>query len=384
MAEEQKQGKDIGELFVEFGTKGLPTLLKGLNSVSASFLLGKNTANQFVQTLTQPAKEAGKTAVEVGKMSNALGVSYKEYMKLRQYIKSHRLSEGLIDDIANLQKVFQDYNAGLGTIPGELSVALQRSGHSITEYSGDFESILRLIKDIESGTQGTDKNYRNQTLRLAGLSPEWGYAFDRGFDISKYTTVSDNEVEALIKNEEAMANLGASVEQLKMHLVEKLSPAIVNISDFLSKWANRGASGELDKPVANAYNSGAKILSVSSPTGHAKIINKSAKDIAKNIKNGQNPFDALLNTVGSYQGKISRFKGQLTGGAAPIVPPSMHSTAHIPPNLTNSNTTISITQENRVNVANPEDAGKAIGAISKETLTNIEYNQYQIANRPGL
>ncbi len=372
MAEEQKQSKGIGELFVEFSAKGLPSLLKGMNAVSASFLLGKNAANQFVQTLTQPAKEAGKTAVEVGKMSNALGISYKEYMRLRRYIKSHRLSEGLIDDIANLQKVFQDFNSGLGGIPKELSVALERSGHNISEYSGDFETILRLIKDIENGTQGADKNYRNQTLRMAGLSPEWGYAFDRGFDISKYTTVSDNEVEALIKNEEAMANLGASIEQLKMHLVEKLSPAIITISNFLSKWADKGASGELDKTINKTVNTvknpikeNPKLL-LKTPLAPALIGGIGLYGIYKNLKNQ------------------TKTKGQPTGSAAPIVPPSMHGTAHIPPNLTNSNTTISITQENRVNVANPEDAGKAIGAISKETLTNIEYNQFQLANQTGI
>lgn len=382
MAEEQ-QSKGIGQLFVEFGAKGLPSLLKGLNTVSASFLLGKNAANQFVQTLTQPAKEAGKTAVEIGKMSNALGISYKEYMKLRAYIKSHSLSEGLIDDISNLQKVFQDFNYGIGSIPKELSIALERSGHNITEYSGDFESILRLIKDLERGTQGTDKNYRNQTLRQAGLSSEWGYAFDRGFDLSKYTTVSDDKVEALIKSQEAMAKLATETEQLKMHLIQKLSPAIANISNWLSKWVNKGASGELDKPVANAYNSGAKILSVSSSMGQSKILNKSAKDIAQNIKNGQNPIDALLDTVGSYREEISRIEGQLTGGAAPIVPSFMKN-GHIPPNLTSSNMTINVTNENRVNVGSPEDAGKAIGSISKETLTNIEYNQFQLANQTGI
>lgn len=373
MAEEQQQqSKGIGELFVEFGAKGLPTLLKGLNTVSASFLLGKNAANQFVQTLTQPAKEAGKTAVEIGKMSNALGISYKEYMRLRQYIKSHSLSEGLIDDIAKLQKVFQDFNSGIGSIPGELSIALERSGHNITEYSGDFESILRLIKDIESGTQGTDKNYRNQTLRMAGLSPEWGYAFDRGFDISKYTTVSDNEVEALIKNEEAMANLGASIEQLKMHLVEKLSPAIITVSDFLREYVDQGAAGAYDKAVTQAVKTTKTAGGIaaqgflSTPIGAPLRVSKDLSGIFKNL------------------GEQMKTQGQPTGGAAPVVPPSMQGTAHIPPNLSNMITTININNENKVNVANPQDAGKAIGSISNETLQNIDYNQFQLSNQTGI
>lgn len=369
MAEEQQQqSKGIGELFVEFGAKGLPTLLKGLNTVSASFLLGKNAANQFVQTLTQPAKEAGKTAVEIGKMSNALGISYKEYMRLRQYIKSHSLSEGLIDDIAKLQKVFQDFNAGLGNIPGELSVALQRSGHNITEYSGDFESILRLIKDIESGTQGSDKNYRNQTLRMAGLSPEWGYAFDRGFDISKYTTISNDEVEALIKAQESMANLSTQTEQLKNHLVSKLSPSIIKISDWLGNKADKGITGKYDKYL---YKPGVAAK-------NTEFLKQKAKELfpQKGTATGGAAPLVIFDFPQNKQPSIN--------SVTPVVPPSMRGTAHIPTNLTNSNTTINITQENKVSVATPEDAGKAIGAISKETLTNGEYNQFQLSNQTGI
>lgn len=368
MAEEQ-QSKGIGQLFVEFGAKGLPSLLKGLNTVSASFLLGKNAANQFVQTLTQPAKEAGKTAVEIGKMSNALGISYKEYMRLRAYIKSHSLSEGLIDDIANLQKMFLQANAGRGKISDDLIIALGEVGHNITEYSGDFESILRLINDIEKGTQGDNVNHRNLVLNWAGLSSEWGYAFDRGFDLSKYTTVSDDAIEKLINTDEAMAKLGTETEQLKMHLIEILSPAIVTISNCLSKWVNKGSSGELDKPVINTAKKTVNTIThaaLVTPLGMPLIL---GAGIAGTIKNLQNQTD--IN------------KGKATGGAAPIVPSFMKN-GHIPPNLTNSNMTINVTNENRVNVRSPEDAGKAIGSISKETLTNIEYNQFQLANQTGI
>ena len=93
----------LGQLFIDFGTKGFPTLLKSLNTVSAQFLLGKNAANQFVQSLTKPFKEAGSSAVEIGKMSNALATSSIEYQKLSMYLKKYNLSESLLGDIKKLE-----------------------------------------------------------------------------------------------------------------------------------------------------------------------------------------------------------------------------------------------------------------------------------------
>ena len=40
----------LGELFVDFGTKGLGNLVKGLNKIQAQFLLTKNAGEQFVKT----------------------------------------------------------------------------------------------------------------------------------------------------------------------------------------------------------------------------------------------------------------------------------------------------------------------------------------------
>ena len=79
---EPKAQTGLGQLFVDIGINGLGKTLKGLNSVAATFLLGKNAANQFAQSIMQPFKEAGNAAVGIGKMSNALATSSMEYQKL--------------------------------------------------------------------------------------------------------------------------------------------------------------------------------------------------------------------------------------------------------------------------------------------------------------
>ncbi len=374
MADEQKQGKGIGELFVEFGAKGLPTLLKGLNSVSASFLLGKNAANQFVQTLTQPAKEAGRTATQIGKMSTALGTTYKDFMKLQLYMKSHNLSEGLIGDIEKLQQNFLDWRAGIAEIPGSIITGLARIGHNINEYSGTYESMLQLWEDIQQGTQTFSKDYRNQIFRLLTISPEWGYAFDNSeFNLKDYATISDKEVQALIDAQNAMANLGANIEQLKMHLVEKLSPAIITISDFLSKYVKDGAIGKFDKAIDKT------VATVKNPVQeNPSLLLKTPLAPAITLGAG------LYGTYKNLQNQVKSQKGQTTGGAAPVVPPFMQGTAHIPPNLSNMVNTINITNENRISVANPQEAAQTISAINQNTIQQADYTQFQAGNRPGL
>lgn len=372
MAEEQQQSKGIGELFVEFGAKGLPTLLKGLNSVSASFLLGKNAANQFVQTLTKPVKEAGQAAVQFGKMSNALGISLQEYMRLHLYLKNHNLSDSLLNDLGSISNMLTEVQMGIGGISGEFAYAMHSLGLNWTDYDGSVDSILQLTKDVQKATEEMDATRKRVLMQKIGLgNPEWQYAFERGdFNLSDYKNISDKEVKDLIKSQEAMAKLDAEMEQLKMHLISKLTPAVETVADFLSDKAGKGAQGDYDKPVAEAVKStgtAASLVLKSTPVGMA---GSSISQIYKGIK-----------PIYSNSFKNS---GQPTGGAAPIVPPSMQGTAHIPPNLNNSTTTIQVTNENHISVANPQDVGAAISSINRDTMRNIEYSEFQTINRPGL
>lgn len=375
MADEQKQGKGIGELFVEFGAKGLPTLLKGLNSVSASFLLGKNAANQFVQTLTQPVKEAGQAAVQFGKMSNALGISLQEYMKLHLYLKSHNLSDSLLNDLASTSDMLTKVQMGIGGISGEFAYAMHQMGLNWTDYDGSVDSILQLTKDVQKATEGMDAARKRVLMQSVGLSnPEWQYAFERGdFNLSDYKNISDEEVQALIKSQEAIAKAAAEFEQFKTHLVSKLTPAVETIANFVSDKAGKGAQGDYDKPVAQAVKIGTTTAT-------------------NTLKNSNSIWHQPLNmgTLGIEIGKkyllnqIKLQQGQPTGGAAPLVPPSLQGTAHIPPNLNTSNTTIQVTNENHISVATPQDVGVAISSINRDTMRDIEYSEYSTINRPGL
>lgn len=160
MAENNQQGgaqNKLGELFVEFGTKGLPSLLKNLNSVSASFLLGKNAAAQFAQTLSQPFKEAGNTAVGIGQMANALGATSKEYQKLAHYITSKNVSKGILGDIEKFNDIFTKLHTGQGGLPEGIVREFANLGLSPEDYLGDYESTIKLLDDIKDRTGWINK-----------------------------------------------------------------------------------------------------------------------------------------------------------------------------------------------------------------------------------
>ena len=61
MSDDKKCGakSEVGQLFLDFGATGLGKLVKGLNSLSASFLLAKNGAEQALKPIISMPQNAG-------------------------------------------------------------------------------------------------------------------------------------------------------------------------------------------------------------------------------------------------------------------------------------------------------------------------------------
>lgn len=353
----------LGELFVELGSKGAPTLLKQLNGVAAGFLLGKNAANQFVQTLTKPVKEAAQGAVEIGKMSTALGLTFKEYMRLHLYLKSHNLSDSLISDMSSTADMLTKVRMGIGGISGEFAYAMHNMGLNWADYDGSFKSMIQLTKDVQKATEGMDPAQKRIMLQNVGLaSPEWQYAFERGdFNFDDYKTITDKEVQELIKSQEAMANLGIEFEQLKMHLINKLSPAVESIAD----WLNGKVKNGIGDSVSNIVEENAGIIG-----GTMTLIN---------------PLAGLTVIGAGNLAKMQRGLGGSTGnivpmqfGAAPIDFGAFRPPSGVSPNTIN---TINITNNQKIE---GNDAQEIANKISEINVQNIEYAQYQVSNLSGL
>lgn len=400
---DDKQGtakNKMGELFVDIGSTGLGTLIKGLNTISASFMLAKNGAKQMSDMIIKPAKEAGNAAVEIGKVANALGTSNKEVQKMQMYLKSKNASESLLNDLANLKQIIYDVHTGMGQLPEGMSVALNRTGHNIMEYSGTFESTLKLLDDIRNATKGMNAEARNQIFRQMGMSSEWGYLWDRGdFNLKDAALISDDAIEKNIQAAEAMAKLAATTESLKIELIGKIAPALTTIANWLSNKEVDLKSGKYNNQI-NTVKTGTTNASktISKGVGSAVM----ATPIGTAIVAG-----GAVYAIGK-QLKDTAQKGRVTGGAAPILempkpldiannnetsfenkqnlqsPENMQSSTNIPSqmyqNLTQS-THIEITNQNTINGDNASEIANRIASINSQ---DIAYNQFQAHNLAGI
>lgn len=236
MAENQSDAQNkLGQLYIDFGSSGLGKLVKGLSDVSAGFSIAKNTAEAFTKPLINTAKRASDSAVDIGKMSKALGTSYKEYQKIQLYLKTKNVDEGLLNDIANLEKTFWDFHHGLSGMSSDMAKVFSTLGLNYADYSGSYESILRLMDDIEArmNEKNYDINSRNMIYRMMQMSPEWGYLRERGnFNLRDAQLISDKQIEDLIRGKEAVNEFSTSIDLLVNKLIARgASIATDNIAD---------------------------------------------------------------------------------------------------------------------------------------------------------
>ena len=395
MPEENKnQGgaqNKLGELFVEFSTKGLPSLLKNLNSVSASFLIGKNAATQFADTLTKPFKEAGNTAVGIGKMANALGATNREYQKLATYVKSKNVSEGILGDVERFNDIFTKLQTGQGGLPEGVVREFANLGLSPEDYLGDYESTIRLLNDIRDRTNGLTKQGRNLAFSNLGMSSEWGYLFDRGdFNLSDAFSLPDDVIEKNTKAAESLAELTLAFDQLKSLLIADFAPALTDtvntLKNFVQNFDRNKENIKKTTSVIGGAAAGAAVGSVVPVVGTAtgaivggvagagkyaiENAHKAGKPNQKEI-----PTWKQLTDFGQYK------DGAPTGGAAPV-PDFMNTpAATIPPGMNNLSQNITITNQNNITGDNAQEIATEIARINAQ---DIEYTQYQLQNLTGI
>ena len=350
MAEDKSGAKnEMGKLFVDIGIGGLGKALKSLNSVSASFLLGKNAAMQFAQTISQPFKEAGKGAIEIGKMSNALATTGIEFQKLSLYLKNHGLSDALLGDVSKLKDIFYDLSQGFSNLDGSMAVGLAQAGLAYKNYKGTFEDTKRLVDDLQKATANMSLDKRNQILRKIGISSDWGYLWDKGGRAGDYLTIPDEEIQKLQSMQEAMEEAKNTLQTLTQRFLSKTAPAIEAIANKITNWG-KGSSNQIE-----TYGSEMNLF-------------------LKDPKRYFNDPD--------YRALSRKNKGG-TGGAASIFSPDIEENAALPPNLSglSQNITNNISHDITINGDNAQAIANKIAGLSEQ---DIQYSQYQANNMAGI
>lgn len=223
MADTGQAQNKLGELFVDIGVGGLGKTLKALNSVSATFLMTKNAAVQAIKPIVDMGKQAASGAVGIGQMANSLATTAVNAQKLKWLFKQYNV-EGAESGIGNLQQVLNRANTGYGGIDDMMAMSMQELGLHWRNYDGSFESVTKLIKDIQTAFKERKVRKEDQIKHLQnmGLDTRLAYLFDRSdFDISKMNAYSDKDAQALIEFQESLQNLSIQKEITKAKAISK-------------------------------------------------------------------------------------------------------------------------------------------------------------------
>lgn len=385
MAEDKSGAKnEAGKLFVDIGIGGIGKALKSLNSVSASFLLGKNAAMQFAQTISQPFKEAGKGAIEIGKMSNALATSGIEFQKLALYLKNFNLSDALLGDVSKLEQTFYDLSQGFTNLEGSMAVGLAQAGLNAKDYKGTFQDTMRMLDDLQKATANMSLEKRNQILRQIGISQDWGYLWDKGGRASDYLTISDDQIAKLQSMQEAMNKARETLETIKDKFLAEMAPKITVIADSVTAIAQKFVTGGGIQKTANATTSAVGAM-IPKNAGEAASLVLPGVAVSKGVKGA---IQGWKNSKGGATGGAASISTELTentttGQAAPIFSSDITEGASIPPSASGvvQNITNNINHDITINGDNPEAIANKIGSLSEQ---DIQYTQYQANNMAGI
>lgn len=335
----QAQSK-LGELFVDIGLSGLGKTIQGLNAVSAGFLLTKNAAAEATKPLREFINGAKDTAVNTSKMTAMLGVTMQEYQKLAMYMKKHNLSEGLLDDMAQMMDRITEFHQRHIGFSQDFQIAANLLGIDFTKFTGDFESIISAFEEILPKLRGMDANQARLITKGLQISPEWIYAALRSdFSLREGLTRTDVSIENYRELSEAQNELSENIKRLNETIISNLTPPLTGLVNWLnSKVINY-------EETFNQLKRGAGIILKLNP----------ATRIIPNI----------LNVLPSKEHTPQLFNN--------IVPNE---------NLKsyNGNLEININNENNIYGTNAEETGDAIASITREDIIDAEFNAYQIAN----
>lgn len=228
----------MGELYVDLGSVGGGALIKQLGAIGVGLFTAKKAADLFIKPVKQMWKETGANVLQLKKFSVALGTTFQELHRLRTYLSQKGLSEGLIDDLGSLQDKLYDITHGFAAMDTGMAIAMNRLGLNIADYNGSLESTIRMIKDANRAMN--EKNFssleRAQTYRQLHMSKEFAYAMQRGdFDLSDYKSITDEQVDKMLKFEEQKRKIKADWENILMEKGAEILPKMQPVLDSLAK-----------------------------------------------------------------------------------------------------------------------------------------------------
>lgn len=257
----------LGELFVEFGSKGLGDLSKDLGVLTDKFSLATKGAKMFAQPIIKATKEVGKNALEVSKMSSTLGLSKQQYQNVQNYFKSKGFSDTLLGDLDNLRQMVYEAKHGYMEPNSGFLLALNEIGSNINNYSGTYEGMLELMSDVLKALENSSEERKLSVLSHLGASGEWVDFSNRGSfeDLKNARYISDKTIEATTKFDEAVKDFSNAVETLKNKTIGNIIPKaltqpIKESSQIIDEVNNKKTEGVVKAGIAGGGSIGGAII----------------------------------------------------------------------------------------------------------------------------
>lgn len=370
MADKPQAQSKMGELFIDIGASGLGTLLKGLNSVSASFLLAKKGATEFLKPIVTQNRQATDYANNLRNANKELGLTYTQTQKIMTLGKQYDFDTGsVLGDISNIidgLTQFRKYN----TLPKgwiearRLLAQLGKKNIDFRRYTNDAAGALKMIQDIGEGLKEINEiGLKRNVQQEFGLSQESLIYLQHIKEIKEsINTLDDKEIDALREQRIAVNKLDDAWKKLELRLLSIWATIATNP---INKTVDMLTPGKAKK----AWTNEAMNFLMKTPfRGNAVA----AYAIYKGLKNAitKNSASNVPNTVQTNM-NISD------------VPTSLPDFDYIPEldakgvsNLTN------ITQENNFYIDGSENP-LATGNEVKKRMEELQYNSYQSNNLPG-
>lgn len=253
----------MGELYVDFGAKGLGGLLSGLNGVKAQFLLTKTAAEQAIKPVVGMSKSAAGSVTEFNKINAVTGLTISQLQDLKVWSELNNVSFGeLTNQLKSMQQNLLDIRLGRGDVSGYQLLGIDPS-------QLDYRNPMQAFAKIRERVQQVDEATGALALRQLGFSEDLLYAFKQNNnEIDKRLFLNNKEIQSLNEQQRAWNRLGATWNQAQQKFIANQKWIV----DLLDKTTG----------VLNTLN----VLISGTPEQKYDVVTKGVTDLGKSFGSG--------------------------------------------------------------------------------------------------
>ena len=380
-----KATNELGKLFVDIGLGGVGKTLKGLNSVSASFLLTKEAVKGMLspmKLLFKTLDESGKHAMHISKLNTTLGASLTTVQQLSQYLARFGMGEGLIGNLGEIMDMLNDVNLGFSAVNGEFVNALARLGLNWQEYrGGTFEDMLKMVEDVWASVQDLPIGQQRAYFNKIGLPTELLYALQKGdFNLRDALLIPEENIKRAEEYEQNLNNLGQTWKQLKTNIGGGIaSPVTKSIEDL-----NKTMMGDTQAAGRTVVRGGATVAGGWAGTQAGAAIGSAGGPVGTAVGG---LLGGAIGSIGSYYGT----SGVLSNDK--LIPLSNeeikaiegYKDIPIKPDRKSAINGLNISVQNQNNIYSndAQEVADRIAGITKEDIVDAEDNAFQLSNMAG-